>query len=494
MGSGLQEREINLFDMLWAVCQKWRSILVCAVVFTILAGGFSYYRSLSAAKQVVVQEEQTVEDVAAELDFEEKKSADLYFEYMNMYEKQMLYNENAPIMKLNANGFYKGELSYYVDNHFEIEYPFISKTNNVIAMVNAYKAELNTEEFAGKVKEVLDVEENNSYGMELIDSGNLYGNSNSIENNEERGILTISVYAANEEVCNALKELVKEEITNKKTNVEAQFGAHDVSLLQDICQFTSDADILAYQKENVDKLQSCATNMSNLVAKFSDQQQLYVDLRAEELHVEMGVKEETETETEAAVVTPGVSKKMLALGFIGGAFLAFAVWALVYIFSNRLRLEDDFELIFGSKLLGNVPVSAKGKKKWFAFLDCFFERLRHFNQRYFEEDEALDMVAANIRIAVQKSDNRNVLITGAVCGEDEKKVTEALAKRLKKDGVKIVSVSPVLYNAESLEKLVEVGQVVLLEKAEKSLYQEVQREIEICGQQEVNLIGCVVVY
>ena len=171
----------------------------------------------------------------------------------------------------------------------------------------------------------------------------------------------------------------------------------------------------------------------------------------------------------------------------------FALWALAYIFSNRLRLEDDFEQIFGSKLLGNVAMTNK-KKKWFAFIDRLFEKLRHFNQRYFETEDALDMVAANIRIAMQKAEGKSVMVTGAVCGEDEKKVAEALADRLKKDGIEIVCGSPVLYNAEALEKLVETGCAVLVEKAEKSLYQEVAREIEICAQQEVKLIGTVVVY
>ena len=38
-----------------------------------------------------------------------------------------------------------------------------------------------------------------------------------------------------------------------------------------------------------------------------------------------------------------------------------------------------------------------------------------------------------------------------------------------KDGIEIVCESPILYNAESLEKLVETGYAILVEKAEKSL-------------------------
>lgn len=482
MNKAIAEREINLFDMLWAVCQKWRSILAAAVIFAVLAGGFSYVKSAQAAK--VEKAEVTSETVAENLTAAEKNAADVYVDYLQIYKEQQMYNKTAPIMQLDASAFYKGEISYYVDNYYEVEYPIIEKNNNILAIINAYKAGLNNEDMAQQVREILGTGEDNSYVMELIDSNNVYNTS--IEFEEEKGLLTIFVYAPDADICSQLMNVVKENIEKHKQDVKSSFGAHDMTLIQDNYQYTSDSEILAYQKLNIDKLQSFVTNQTNLFAKFNDVQKNYIAL------CEQKAKASVETE-ERVVTTPTVSKKLIVLGFLAGAFLMFALWALVYILSNKLRLEDDFEQIFDSKLLGNVPVNDK-KKKWFGFIDKLFEKLRHFNQRYFETEEALDMVAANIRIAMQRADAKRVMITGAVSGEEEKKVAEALADRLKKDGIEIVCESPVLYNAESLEKLVATGYVVLVEKAEKSLYQEVAREIEICKQQEVNLIGSVVVY
>lgn len=483
MNKGVTEREINLFDMLWAVCQKWRSILAAAVILAVLAGGFSYAKSVQAAK--APKTEVTPETVAEGLTAAEKNAADVYVDYLQIYTEQQIYNKTAPIMQLDASAFYKGEISYYVDNYFEVEYPVMEKNNNILAIVNAYKAGLNTEDMAEQVREILGTGEDNSYVMELIDSNNVYNTS--VEFEEDKGLLTIFVYASDADTCNGLMNAVKENIEKNTQNVKNSLGAHDMTLIQDNCQYTSDSEILAYQKLNIDKLQSFVTNQTNLFAKFNDTQKKYIELCEQ--------KAESSVETEEVVeATPAVSKKLIVLGFLGGAFLMFALWALVYILSNKLRLEDNFEKIFACKLLGNVSMGNSGKKKWFAFIDRMFEKLRHFNQRYFETEEALDMVAANIRIAMQKAESKKVMMTGAVCGEEEKKVSEALAARLKKDGIEIICESPVLYNAESLEKLVETGYVVLVEKAEKSLYQEVAREIEICIQQEVSLIGTVVVY
>ena len=104
------------------------------------------------------------------------------------------------------------------------------------------------------------------------------------------------------------------------------------------------------------------------------------------------------------------------------------------------------------------------------------------------------MAVANIRISLKDTNNRMVIVSGAVCDTDEKNVIDELAKRLEHDEIKLEYINPVLYNAEALERLVEVGQVIFIEKVEQSLYQEVQAEIEICEKQNVNLLGCIVIY
>lgn len=489
MNKGVAEREINLFDMLWAVCQKWRSIVAAAVILAVLAGGFSYMKSAKAAHAAKEPVVVTAADMYEGLTYEEQKTSDVYMNYKQTYDELTYYNENAPLMQLNANDFYKGEVSFYVDNFYVVEYPVIAKEDNTIAIVNAYKATVGTQEFAQNLVDILGDVEKSSYALEMVDCEGLYSGSNIVEDSPERGIFSVCFYAADEETCAQMRELVKESILAQKSELVKQFGKHEITVLQENVSPASSAELLEQQKVNSDMAYTCSNNMFNMSLKFSVNQKAYVEKALAEVNADVKAESEEEVASEA----PGISLKLVVLGFLGGAFLMFALWALAYIFSNRLRLEDDFEQIFESKLLGNVSMTDK-KKKWFAFIDRLFEKLRHFNKRYFETEDALDMVAANIRIAMQKAESKKVMVTGAVCGEDEKKVAEALADRLKKDGIEIVCTSPVLYNAEALEKLVETGCAVLVEKAEKSLYQEVAREIEICAQQEVKLIGTVVVY
>lgn len=487
MNKNIVEREINLLDMLWTVCLKWRQILLAAVIFAVLAGGLSYLKSSQMAKEASEPaEEIDLEDIGLEDD--SKKNVDVYLEYKQMYADQIIYNDSAPLMQLDANGFYRDVITFYVDNHYAVEYPLMTKTNNINAMLETYKAELRTNEFTTKLNELVGNDEcTMPYGTELVDCANKYGHLNEMTSGV--GVLMISVYGNNEQTCKELASLVMETIQAGKGNVTEKFGEHEIFLIEENCSYISDPDLLRYQQENINKLSTYATNIDNMKNKLTDIELSYVDAYEKEEMLESGeLKEEA---VEVPVVS--ISKKLVVLGFVGGAAVVFCVAVFTYLFNGRLRLEDNFEMMYGVKLLGNVILKDNKKKKWFGFVDKFFTKMRHLNRHYFEADEAISMVAAGIKIGAKRMNASKVYVTGATLGKEEKKVIEKLQKELNKADVSLIAGKPILYDAEALEKSAEVGFVVLLEEAGVSLYNEVAEEIEVCEHQGMNVLGAIVV-
>lgn len=485
MGKGVAEREINLWDMIWAVCLKWRSILAGAVILAILAGGFSYYKSTKEAEAAKAAKI-TAEESGRALDFDQKNNADLYVRYLAMFEEQLHYNENAPLMTLDAQGFYKGELTYYVDNHYKVEYPVINKTNNVESMVKTYERVVDTAAFTEKVKEATG---NDQYVTEYVDRDNVYGGDEEVEEVTDKDIFTFFIYAADESSCQALMTMIKEAVEEKKSDVTREYGVHDIKLIMEECRLTSDAELLAYQRQNIDKLQTCVTYMAAISQKFTQQQYDYIDLAAEEMLIEKGLKKEN---AEVQVVpTPGISAKLVVIGFLGGAFLMLALWLVLYILNGTLRLEDDFERMFGVKVFG-LLCCKEHKKKWFACIDKLFNVLRHKYLRIYDAAETKAMIVSNIKIAAKNNDLKSVYVTGAVIDNEAQKAIEDLKKELAKANVTLVAGKPVLRNAEALEEMAETGAVVLFETAGTSLYGEIVEEIEVCKHQKVNILGSVI--
>lgn len=489
MKNSAVDKEINLLDLIWDVCLKWRQIIVWAIVFAVLAGGVSYVKSAQNAKAMKeAKEEVSLEDI--KLDEEEQLAVERYFEYYRLYENQMYYNRNAPLMQLEPGRFYLGTVSYYVDNHFTLEYPVIDKTNPINGIVQSYESQLSSELFAQKVSEKLGLKEPNElYGIELVDCTNQYGKP--IVN--DTNILAISVYAPDKETCQTLIQLVKENVQSGKTFVTESFGEHEIVLLEEDCKEASDIQLLEYQQKNLDKISSYDKTLTDMESKMSDNGLSYIEIYEKEMEREIEKTEEPEEAMEPEEPVVGISKKYIAVGFVAGAFLAVFMMALLYLFNNRIRLEDNLEAMFDIKLLGNVVKDEKGKKKWFYFIDKFFCKMRHMNKHYFKEEDAVSMVSAGIKIASKKLGVNKVYATGTNVGEEEKEVIEKLRKELTKSGIELVKGKPILYDAEALESSAEIGCVVFVEHAGDALYREIADEIEICKHQGINVLGAVVV-
>ena len=105
----------------------------------------------------------------------------------------------------------------------------------------------------------------------------------------------------------------------------------------------------------------------------------------------------------------------------------------------------------------------------------------------------VEMIYVGVKLAAEKSNINSVYVTGAGLAENHTPLLDEVIAKLKKDGIEVEMGKSILYYAGALEQSVKVGNVLLLEKAGQSLYQEIQREIEICSQQELNLLGAVVV-
>ena len=485
MEKKIKEREINLIDLFWAVCLKWRQIIIGAIIFALLAVGLGYFKdSKEASKPKVVP---TTENIVLEKDSLDKLK--LYLKYNGLLKKQVQYNKNAPLMKLDANGFYVETITYFVDNYFVTEFPIINKVNNIEGLLAAYRSSVYETSFLSDIYSAVEAEyEFEVYCAEVLDCNNRFKIDSNI--GTESNMLVISIYGSNADNCKQLSKIVQEKITSSKSKIEQKFGKHELILISDECNNIASKNLLAYQDENINKENSYINTLELMQTKMSDNEKAYIQAYEKENSLDGGKDIENENEITSNVQ---IRKKVVAIGFIGGAALVLFIFILIYLFNNKLCLEDDFESIFGVKLFGTVIYKKEKSKRIFSFLDKFILKMRHFNKHYFEFEKALEMSAAGIKIASRKMGTNKVYATGNVIGKEEKAVLELLAEELKKFEIEIVIGNPILYDAEALEKSAEIGCVVLIESVGNVLYREVADEIEICEQQGTKLIGAIIV-
>ena len=462
-----EEREINLVDMFWAICLKWRGMLLWGVIFALVLGGIGYYNN---AKKT------DVEVLESKLKEEDHIYIDMYLTYLDLYDIQKDYNELSPLMQLDPNDFYVNVLTYYVDNHYVVEYPVITERDNIAAIIQSYKTLLRTEEFASSIVEVMEMDDDSLlYCLELVDLYNVYGKM-SIPT-ESYNMFTISVYGSTEENCRKMSELVKSTIDTFGVDMIEQFGEHDIMLIDDITKNVSDINLSSYQKLNIDYLSSYNTALKKSGENLSGAALSYVDV----------VRADEEEETSV------IDIKMIIIGFILGVFVVLFVVAMGYILNKKLRYEDNYERTFGIKLLGMISGSSSNKKKIFAFVDRWIWKKRHANMHKFTSGEEEDMVVSNIKLLAKNQEASKVYLTGATISQVGEDIVDTFAKRLGKDGVELVVGKSIIYNADALEDASEVGCIVMIDKVGEVLYNEIYSMLDCCEAHNIKVLGGVVV-
>lgn len=482
MKKRLEERKINLCDMFWEICLKWRSILACAIVLAVLLGGYSYYKSSQTMEQEITKLK--IED----LEDTDKERVSVYQQYKKMYASQCDYNQNSPIMGLNANEFYKGELVFCVDSgeaHLDVMQFETAQADKAEVFAEFYLQKLKTEEVITKIVQTLSLEETEKkYASEYITLQTKYGEIEPKERN--KNLFTVHIYAQNAEECAALVQLVKEEVMASKATAISDLGNHEVKELSSTYGVTADEQLFEYQEQNISDMYTSQKSIADIKAKLSDKALQYLsEQKSSEDNEE--VVEESMKPTSASV-----SIKYVVIGFVGGAFAAVCVLVLVYLFNMKLRSSDDFEEIYGVKLLGKISAKNR-KKKMLGFVDNFIYSVRMLGKKPAGEKEVMEMICAGIKISAQKLNLSKVFICGTVMDNAEKEVMKVVASELKNQGIEIVVGSSILNSAKSLETVAEIGAVVFVEHAGLSNYEEIAKEIELCTEINTAVLGSILV-
>ncbi len=472
-----EEREINLVDMFWSICLKWRSILLWGLIFALILGGFSFYKS-----------SKTIDLDTIEFEEEEEEAIDAYLAYESLYETQADYNEYSPLMQLDANRFYTNVITYYVDNHYQVEYPIVEGSNNINALVQAYKASLKTDTFRESIATAVELDRKAiPYATELVDLNNVYGDTTSTSGADN--IITITIYGSTQAECESLSTLVKETIASQADAMTAQFDEHDVTIVSEGIKATTDIDLSSYQKRNIDTYTSYKTSLETQKEGLSDTALEYVNAVTKS-HKEDS--EETEN-TEDAGVSITTIIKFAIIGLILGAFVAVFFVAMAYILSTKLRVADGFERMFGVKILGYIPDEAPTKKKIFGFIDRMFTSKLNRNKPKLTKDEAIDMIITDIKLLAKQYDIKEVYATGTTIASISEDVQDYISKKLSNNDVNIYFGESILTSATALEDASAKGNVVIIEKAGEAKYNDIYGELDMSSKHKIRVLGAVIV-
>lgn len=489
----MEEREIDLLDMIADILSHWRGLLVALIIGAVLMGGFSYvksYRNVQSEQEAEEEpelDEMSVEEQLAQLEDSLSDSEKISVAATVDDEREYLYKDTyyreSIYMHLDPLNIARTELVYRIqaeDGSLAQRLGTVYK--NIVGGVGLYDW---VEQQAGIAAE---------YAAELIsvstDPAIFVGNgAQNISIGSDS--LKVTVMQKDEKTCEQLAEAVNSYMEEQQKNLAEKLGSHELILLSETSGKIISTDMMARQIDYGNQVSNLRSGIASAKAGFTADQQKYYDLltwEEETREAEMDQKDMT-TEEEPVLASPSVSKKYVLLGAVLFAFVYAGILFLIYIFNSKIRVSDELQSLYHIPQIGMV---VKDSKKKF-ILDKWVNDLRHYGKRKFDAEQSMELAFAAVKIAAVKNKLNTICLMGCNLEAGAGSVCENLKTALEKEGINVTVLDNVLYNAESMEKVDAMTGVVLVEKAGSTLYNEIANELALLKRQDIAILGGIIV-
>lgn len=487
----MKEREIDLLDMIVEILSHWRGVLIAVVLGAILTGAFSYARSYQNAQNVQSQEEEdtvvdeaTIEERLAQLG-EKLNDSQLTAVLATVDDERECvlkkkYVQASNYMQLDPLHIAREELLYNIQWKDEGEAQRLGTIyKGVISSVGLNEwVEQQTGIYVGELISV------------SVDSGLTLNNGDPVTIGGSDS-LKITISGIDAETCGKIAEAVKAYVEQQQEKLNSKLGSHELILLSESSGTVMSTDMIKQQVDYRNTIYSLEATIAAAKAGFSEDQKQYYALLMKENGLEdtTDIEQNSEGEEQTITVSPAVSKKYVVLGVVLFAFVYIAILCMGYIFNSKIRVNDEFQDLYGISQIGVVVKDSKKK----LLLDKWVNSLRHYGKREFTAEQSMELAFAALKIAAVKNGLNSICLMGCNLGAGADKVCEGLKAALEKEGITVTILNNVLYDAEAMEKLSTAKGAVLVEKAGSTLYNEITSELELLKRQEISVLGGIIV-
>lgn len=494
-----EERTIDLGEILRHTLLKWRSILVFMVIFAILADGYAAvksYRNVSQSQQEEdTQDFSQYEEALSEREVQEvKDAAENYAIYEKSYNDYKEYNTNSIKMQLDATAVPTQKLIYRITGG----------RNDIMNISDAYVELLPNDEICQGVLNEIDWDVDSSYVKELINVTNTHMDALAVggltvsgvlegtEENNESTLITITILADSEQNCKLIGDVVEDSLQNVTANLQEQFGQYSISLISNHIGTEANKDLLSEQQARINEMNNSSSSMQNLENSLSDDQKDYFDALVSEEIKQMGEKEtfvlEEETQEEARVDYVNVKY------IVAGAFLGMVLYCIYAI----CRFLLDKRLVSKTYVVDDLRCSLLGifsgqNNKSKNIIDKWINRLFGHDYCSYSEENAMELLCAEIRIIIQKNNIKRIYVTSTAESNDIEKFLNLFKTKLGKEKVDLSIGKSIVHDVNSLERFTESEAVIFLEQINCSLINDVRKEVGECSRYDVQDLGFILI-
>ena len=431
------EREIDVKNLLKSVLKKWKQILTGAIVVCVLVCAYGYVKAKKAIKvdtdpkSSLTKEEIDDVNVAYATYTQASTTRDIIISKVR----------NSALSQIDPTSAVGLMSSYVIESDIDNIFAYYQS-------INVFSEE--------EQKEIIAACKFNEDTMNVNDLVSINGREQQVTSkvsvdSKLKTAITVSVYSNSEESCKLIASILEKHIADKSSATQSSYTKIDT--VESI-----DTDFIANKQEELsDQIDSINNKISSLESPsyLSEEELPYYQY----LISNSGKKAKKEMP-----VLEFNAKKYIAVGLVGGAFAVCVAYALLYILSGKVHETEEFNG-YGIDSLGTI---------------------KNHNQ------EEIKMVVSNV-VSYMKLHELKKLFIFTDCKENEtQEVINNVVGILQKENISVEFGNPLVSN-DDFNKIVSSNSILLLETAEKSLYENVVKINMLAKRQQIDISGSVVI-
>lgn len=501
--------EIDLADLMFYCLERWRIIMVSMLILAIVLGGYKYRatvkENLSKQQEILLLKEEQEKKEEVEQNIEVKNDNEIkevdtrsiksykmeIRECERILQRQEEYIEQSAIMQLDPYHISTGTLSFYMEGG-----------DHVDTLLSAYQVYISDGSLAKNLYSTnpeISVEDLR-YLTSFTNSANrIYelGNNQVIQTIRPGDIVfQIQIKMPDNNLCDLYLKQAKEFIIDYSNRLQTEVSRHNLILLSSSQAEISDLDIEKYQSTiqaaHTSSIKNLQTLESELDMLLSTEEEEKIP---EESVEEISQDEQQQDEGKEIVLVDPVSSAMMyaATGLLMGAFISCLALALFYIMSGRLQNTKNFKVVYGIPVLGLIHFLPQ-KRKIFGFIDMWIYQLHKGIYAKIEFDEQINIVMANIQIAIERiSTQKNikkVMLAGSISENEVAGLCSQLISKIQ--GFSLSSYRQIVFRSIDLQELSNYDAVLFLEKKGVSYSELIFQEKKLALDRKVDILGAIV--
>lgn len=447
----MDERELDLIELLYDIMKKWRSIIVVAILCCLAGGAFAFFNSTKQSPETDEAYQQQLTDYEAAFEtyeLEGEKVRETYSETLVKYILKKDYVNSSAKMRIDPYNEYIANVTFSV---------FAEDTDTEFDITKIVVDYLSDGALATCFSEKLIRDIPREYIPEVV----------SYSTSSVTPVFTIDVICASQKEAESAIKCITEIVADKSNALLTLYPNHEIKVANSSVNKAVNLDMASFKDKNMTELES----LEDAVDDAEKQMDAYKE----------------NAPVEPVYQKPSLSKALIkyaVLAFIAGIVLMMFFWAVKFVFTKKVY-GDDFYKAAKINLIGSIYLKTNEKK---SIIDRAIDGIFRKNNRKSDADSIAMTAAAIDNCAGEEM--QEVAVIGSFNSYEAKEIIESLSKVC---NTKLVDAGDILTDPDNARKIKQGAGILMLVREYDTTVEQVVREKELVKLWNAKLMGAVTI-